>query len=88
MRVTVVPEDSFVSVDNHGVGGVDCSGLDANIHAIQWYETTGEIEWKKTAESDRYNEVISSFEPFMFIVERHAQRIAELAAQGPQRLGE
>jgi hypothetical protein len=45
MRVSVAIEDNVVAVDGRGFR-VDCSGLDREIHAIQWYDTYGEIEYR------------------------------------------
>jgi hypothetical protein len=44
MRVTIIPADGFVSVDGEGYGKLDLSFIDASVHAIQWYDTDGEIE--------------------------------------------
>ena len=46
MRVTIVRPDGFVSVDGVGFTGLDLSFIDPDIHAIQWYGTEGEIEWR------------------------------------------
>jgi hypothetical protein len=44
MRVTIIPEDGFVSVDGEGYHDLNLSFMDANIHALQWYGTEGELE--------------------------------------------
>ena len=45
MRVTVIPSDRFIRRDNDQVWRLaDWPFDDASIHAIQWYETKGEIE--------------------------------------------
>jgi hypothetical protein len=64
MRVTIIPSDGFVSVNGDGVLGLDLSFMDAGIHAIQWYDTEGEIEWK--GEQDRVveNEKITDLDPY------------------------
>jgi hypothetical protein len=48
VRLTIIPSDSAVYVD-----GISCIGLNLNgcqipndVHALQWYETHGEIEYK------------------------------------------
>ena len=66
MRVTIIRHDGFVSVDGHGIGGIDMSGLSPSIHALQWYGQTGEVEYA----TDRFNEEISDLSPFQFIIDR------------------
>lgn len=63
MRLTIIPVDGFVSVDGVGFGGLDLSFMDASVHAVQWYETHGEVEIKNP-ETGRMvaNEVITTIE--------------------------
>ena len=47
-RITIIPSDNFVAVD--GVSRpalLDFStcGIPADVHALQWYDTVGEIEF-------------------------------------------
>lgn len=48
MRLTIIPSDGFVNVDEvskfHPLDLSGC-GIPANIHALQWYETRGWIEF-------------------------------------------
>ena len=44
MRVIVIPEDKQIAVD--GEFRVVEMDYDATIHAIQWYDTFGDIEYK------------------------------------------
>lgn len=46
MRLTIIPEDGFVSIDGIHFSNLDLSFIASNIHAIQWYDTFGEIEYK------------------------------------------
>ena len=46
MRLIIVPIDGAVSIDGVGLGGLDLSFMDASVHAVQWYDTHGEIEVK------------------------------------------
>jgi hypothetical protein len=46
MRLVIIPSDSFVSIDGEGYGNLNLSSLDQTIHAVQWYETHGEVEHK------------------------------------------
>lgn len=45
-RVTIIRADGFVSVDGLGFSDLDLSFIDPDIHAVQWYGTEGEIEWR------------------------------------------
>jgi hypothetical protein len=45
MRVTVIPSDRWIRRDNDAANLPEWPFDDANIHAIQWYETEGEIEY-------------------------------------------
>jgi hypothetical protein len=47
MRLTIVPIDKKVGIDGMFLENLDLStcGIPANIHALQWYETEGEVEF-------------------------------------------
>jgi len=44
MRMTIIPVDSRVSIDGYSIDGLDLSWIPENIHAVQWYDTYGEVE--------------------------------------------
>jgi hypothetical protein len=44
MRVVIIPSDTFCSVDGVGFHGVEMSSVSADVHAVQWYGTHGEVE--------------------------------------------
>ena len=46
MRVSIIVPDNVVSIDGAVTEYADLSSLSADIHAIQWYGTYGEIERK------------------------------------------
>jgi len=65
MRVIILLDDNSVSVDNERYGGLDLSFMDADIHAVQWYDTYGEIERKDpVTKRMTSNEEITSFAQF------------------------
>ena len=64
MRVTIIPADGFVSVDGEGYSELDLSFIDADIHALQWYETEGEIERKDNRGRIVSNEDIEDLTPY------------------------
>lgn len=65
MRVTILPDDNSVSVDGEGYSGLDLSFMNADIHAVQWYDTHGEVE-RKDPDTKKMtgNEEITSFDQF------------------------
>lgn len=55
MRLTIVPDDTLVSIDGNPIRGIDMSwvplyetklGIMTSVHAVQWYEDRGEVELK------------------------------------------
>jgi hypothetical protein len=65
MRVTILPDDNSVSVDGESYGGLDLSFIDVTIHAVQWYDTYGEIERKDpVTKRMTSNEEITVFDQF------------------------
>lgn len=47
MRLTIIPSDKNVGINNEFLTGLDLStcGIPDNVHALQWYETEGELEF-------------------------------------------
>lgn len=70
MRLTIVPIDGAVTIDDIGFGGFDLSFMDASIHAVQWYETHGEIEIKDPVTGRMIeNKVITSIDNFQPVID-------------------
>jgi hypothetical protein len=71
MRATIVVDDNVVLVD--GVPQtVDCSPLiEQNIHAVQWYDTWGEEEFRSDPETfgRAPNNRITDFSPYQPFVD-------------------
>ena len=82
MRLTIVPVDGAVSVNGKGFGGLDLSFMEASVHAVQWYETHGEIERKDPITGRMVaNEVITSIDVFQPVLDVwQAAKTAEEAA--------
>jgi hypothetical protein len=80
MRLTIIPADSFVSVNGEGFNDLDLSFMAADIHAVQWYETDGEIERKDSRGRIIANEPITSIEQFQQVLDVW-QQARELALQ-------
>ena len=45
MKLTIIPSDSTVYVDNYSIGSLDLSFVPSNIHALQWKNDLGWIEF-------------------------------------------
>lgn len=44
MKVTIILDDGFVSIDGVGYSGLDLSAIDLSVHAVQWNGEDGEVE--------------------------------------------
>ena len=65
MRLTIVAFDGSVSIDGVGFGGLDLSFMAPSVHAVQWYETHGEVEVKDPVTGRMVaNEVITSIDAY------------------------
>lgn len=85
MRVSIVVDDGFVGVgtneaDKLGYLGLDMTGIDPTIWALQWYGTYGEVEWR---EPDAPNTRITDFSPYQFLVDRWQVAHDEATAPAP-----
>jgi len=83
MRVTIIPADGFVSVDGEGYSGLDLTFMTPDIHALQWYETEGELEIKDARGRVIENRPIDSLEPYQPALDawQAAKEAAEAAEQ-------
>lgn len=77
-RVTIIPSDGFIAVDGEGYLGLDLSGIDPRIHAVQFDSGAGHIEYKRgvtpgTVEIDNVNQ-------FQIFIDRHAAHKARIEA--------
>lgn len=72
MRLTIIPDDSAVGVDEEFFFPIDLSQMDLSIHAVQWYGEYGEIEYKTRLEEGVLvkpaNTVITDVAPYQFAV--------------------
>ena len=83
MRATIIPADTFCSVDGVGYNGVDMTSVGPEVHAVQWYGTYGEVEVQDpvTGKMVGNNEIISLDEYQAVMDSYWAIRSAEEAAQ-------
>lgn len=45
MRAAIIPSDRVVVIDGQAYSNIDMSSIDPAIHAVQWYDTWGEVEF-------------------------------------------
>ena len=59
MRLTIVPSDKTICIDGQGILGIqqDLSWIPTNIHALQWYDTYGEIEYNNGSPNEKIEEL-------------------------------
>lgn len=72
-RITIIPSDAFCSVDGVGYHGVDMSSMPNNIHAVQWIEVDGWIEFKETLAGKPANEIIDNMDQFQLVLDSWAK---------------
>jgi hypothetical protein len=68
MRVTIIPHDKLVVINKEGYSNIDLSSIDSSVHAVQWYDTEGEIEIKDARGRMIENRAITSFDDFAFVI--------------------
>ena len=96
MKVTIVPADGAVSIDGVGFGGLDLSTISTAIHAVQWYDTYGEVEFKDFfvggAIVKPENQLITSFSEYEPVIAlwqtaKDTEEDASVAAANNQPVG-
>lgn len=84
MRLTVIRDGGVIIVDGEGYRGALLDALPVNIHAIQWYDTVGEIEWKHPDSTGLViveNEKIDDISPYLWCVDVWQSRKNSVAAE-------
>lgn len=76
MRITVIADDKSISIDGETYDKISMPELPSNIHAIQWYDTFGEIEFKTEVQGNKFikpeNQIITDLNSYSWIAEKHA----------------
>ena len=62
-RITIISEDKLVIIDGQPKFDLNFD-IDPAIHAVQWYDTYGEIEFKTDSEGKQHNEIFHNIEYF------------------------
>lgn len=85
MKLVIIPDDSFVSIDGVGYSPLDMAGIPIDVHAVQWYGLAGQIEFKVNESGIKPdNQNITSIEPYQAIIDQwHAADYAEKNTQPP-----
>lgn len=74
MKVTIIPSDSWVSVDEVGYTGVDVSTMSPQIHAVQFNGADGWIEFVTLETGYKpENEPITNLDQFQAVLDSWAQ---------------
>lgn len=60
--ITIISSDGVIIVDGRAIHGIDMSGLDDGIHAVQWSHGHGELEMTGDQESRPANIAIDNLE--------------------------
>ena len=68
MRLTIIKNDGFVSIDGEGYLGIDLTELDESVNAVQWYDTYGEVEIKDSRNRIIENKEITNIDDYLFVV--------------------
>jgi hypothetical protein len=71
MRLTIIPLDNVVTIDGISFNTIDLSSIPLDVHAIQWYNTIGEVEIKDV-ETGRMlrNNTIDSISTYQSIIDQ------------------
>lgn len=81
MKLTIINEDKFVAIDEVGYEPLDMSSIDPTIHAVQWFEDLGWIEYKAIGENKPPNQTITSIEQFQTVI--NEWNLADYAKKHP-----
>ena len=84
MRVTIIPEDKFIRKDDIMINLPEWNFDDSNIHAIQWYDTEGEIEYKGTPNPPNTSfQDTSILEPYINALEEYLDAQSTIISPPP-----
>jgi hypothetical protein len=81
MRITVISADRWIRRDDDAANLPEWPFDDANIHAIQWYDTEGEIEY--TGRPKPPNQIITDaavLQPYLDALDAYLAAQVEAAA--------
>lgn len=88
MRLTIISDDQLIGKDGVNYNALDMTQLASNIHAVQWYDTWGEVEYKPVIANGQktipQNTIIDSIGDYQWAIDAwqvaHDAALAALAA--------
>lgn len=83
MRLTIIREDGSIYKDGVSYASLDLTDVPANVHALQWYENEGELEFVNSADRTKpQNEIITELPSWVnaCVTKWDEAKAAELAA--------
>ena len=83
MRVIIVPSDGMVSIDGKEYTDIDLAFIPNNVHAVQWYDTFGEVEICDQYGRILENQPITSLDDYQLALDRWEQRRIEMLNNFP-----
>lgn len=91
MKLTIIVDDSSVGVDGEFLSPINLSRLGGAIHAVQWYGSYGEVEYKPRLENNVLvkpaNVVITDVTPYSFAVDAwHAAKAESALADAAHQI--
>lgn len=69
MRLKIITPDGFVSVDDIGYSPLNMDSIASDIHAVQWFDTEGWIEYKEINGIKPENQAITSITQFQIVID-------------------
>ena len=78
MRITIIPSDKTIGIDGDFLLSIqqDMSWVPENIHAVQWYDTWGEVEYTDDSPNERIED-IGLYEQAIIDFNNEKQRIED-----------
>ena len=68
MRLSIIKDDGTVAKDGVAYTDLDLSALPSEFHALQWYDTKGDVE-SKDADGNPVNTAITDLSPYQWCVD-------------------
>ncbi len=70
MRVTIVPSDFIVCIDGVCRGNIDMSTVNPDVHAVQWYDTYGDVETLDPVTRAPINVIIYNLDDYTAVIDQ------------------
>ena len=68
MRISIIKDDGTVVKDGAAYTGLDLSALPSEFHALQWYDTKGDVE-SKDADGNPVNTAITDLSSYQWCLD-------------------